>query len=132
VVQVEHTLTEKKIMQSLNFPFVVSMETCFKDNSNVYFVMPFFIGGELFTLIRRAIKLDESHARFYAMQVALALEYLHFLGLVHRDIKPENILIDDRGYLKMVDFGFCKLVHGRTWTHCGTPEYLAPEIILCR
>lgn len=70
--------------------------------------------------------------RFYAAQVALALEYLHHCNLIYRDLKPENILIDANGYLKITDFGFCKMIDGRTWTLCGTPEYLAPEIILSK
>lgn len=74
-------------------------------------------------------KFDEAQAKFYASQVALALEYLHFLELVYRDLKPENIMINQRGYVKITDFGFCKQIEGRTWTLCGTPEYLAPEII---
>ena len=73
-------------------------------------------------------------ATFYAASVAVALEYLHTYHIVYRDLKPENILLDAQGYIKVVDFGFAKTVHPgeRTWTLCGTPEYLAPEIILRR
>ncbi|XP_013200375.1 cAMP-dependent protein kinase catalytic subunit alpha [Amyelois transitella] len=130
--QVDHTLYEKRILEAIRFPFTVSMEFSFKDNSYIYFVMPFVPGGEMFTHLRRMGKFDEPLAKFYASQVVLALEYLHFCHLVYRDLKPENILIDKNGYLKITDFGFCKVLQGRTWTLCGTPEYLAPELILSK
>lgn len=95
-------------------------------------VLPFVNGGEMFTHLRRMGKFDESLARFYAAQVALALEYLHHCSLIYRDLKPENILIQNTGYIMMTDFGFCKMVNGRAWTLCGTPEYLAPEVILSK
>ncbi|EFN60622.1 cAMP-dependent protein kinase catalytic subunit, partial [Camponotus floridanus] len=97
-----------------------------------YMVLPFAQGGEMFTHLRRMGKFDESLAKFYAAQVALALEYLHHCSLIYRDLKPENILIENSGYLRVTDFGFCKMVDGRTWTLCGTPEYLAPEVILSK
>jgi protein kinase A len=74
-------------------------------------------------------KFKEETSRFYASQVVLALEYIHKMDLIYRDLKPENILIDKNGYIKITDFGFCKLIKDRTYTLCGTPEYLAPEII---
>lgn len=130
--QVEHTLYEKRILEAIRFPFTVSMEFSFKDNSFIYFIMPFVQGGEMFTHLRRMTKFDETLSKFYASQVILALEYLHFCNMVYRDLKPENILIDRNGYLKITDFGFCKILQGRTWTLCGTPEYLAPELILSK
>ncbi|KAM3962748.1 cAMP-dependent protein kinase catalytic subunit alpha [Aphomia sociella] len=130
--QVDHTLYEKRILEAIRFPFTVSMELSFKDNSYIYFIMPFVPGGEMFTHLRRMGKFEEPLAKFYASQVILALEYLHYCNLVYRDLKPENILIDKTGYLKITDFGFCKILQGRTWTLCGTPEYLAPELILSK
>ncbi|XP_014299158.1 cAMP-dependent protein kinase catalytic subunit 1-like [Microplitis demolitor] len=130
--QVEHTRNEKRVLQSINYPFVVTLKYFFKDNSYLYMVLPFINGGELFSYLRRKGKFTEKLSKFYAAQVLLTLEYLHYCGLVYRDLKPENILISSDGYLKITDFGFCKLIQARTWTLCGTPEYIAPEIILSK
>ncbi|VUZ52245.1 unnamed protein product [Hymenolepis diminuta] len=130
--QVEHTLNEKKILSCIDFPFIVVLKSYFKDNANLYMALEFINGGELFSLIRREGKFKEDTARFYGAQVVLALEYLHSMDIAYRDLKPENLLIDRYGYLKLTDFGFAKVVKGRTWTLCGTPEYLAPEIILSK
>jgi len=129
--QVEHTLNEKKILQAMNFPTIVSFVYCFKDPSNLYLVLGFENGGELFTYLRKSRRFAEPMAKFYCSQVILAFEYLHSLDIIYRDLKPENMLICANGYTKITDLGFAKRLGSdmRTYTLCGTPEYLAPEVI---
>lgn len=91
--------------------------------------MEFVQGGELFTYLRSVGKFISTQACFYAAQVTMMFEYNHSFNVIYRDLKPENLLIDKDGYLKLTDFGFAKIVQSRTYTLCGTPEYLAPEIL---
>jgi tRNA A-37 threonylcarbamoyl transferase component Bud32 len=130
--QVEHTLNERKILSSIDFPFIVKLAYAFKDASNLYMVLEYVSGGEMFTHLRKTGRYSEENACFYASQIVLTFEYLHYLQIVYRDLKPENVLYDSSGYVKITDFGFAKVIKDRTWTLCGTPEYLAPEIILSR
>ncbi|CAF0790697.1 unnamed protein product [Didymodactylos carnosus] len=130
--QVDHTLSEKRILQALSCPFIVNLICSFKDNSYLYLGLEYAPGGEMFTHLRAVGRYTEDMTKFYASQITLAFEYLHHLGVLYRDLKPENLLFGSDGYLKMTDFGFAKRVKDRTWTLCGTPEYLAPEIILSR
>ncbi|CAF3005190.1 unnamed protein product [Rotaria socialis] len=131
--QEEHVVNEKRILQALNFPFIIRFYFSFKDNANLYIGLELIEGGELFRHLRDSERFEEKKAKFYASQIVLALEYLHLLGIVYRDLKPENLLIDRYGYIKMCDFGFAKKIdRGKAYTLCGTPEFLAPEIILGR
>ena len=129
--QVECTLLEKNILQSLDYPFLVGMVFCFQTEERVYFVLPFIQGGELFQHLRKYKYFPEKNVKFYAAIIGLSLEYLHKKGIVYRDIKPENILLEKDGYLKLIDFGMAKILKEdeKTNSFCGTPEYLAPEII---
>jgi serine/threonine protein kinase len=92
--------------------------------------LEFIPGGELFTILRSQGSFPEEQAKFYSAHIITIFEYLHSKNIIYRDLKPENILINVNGYLKLTDFGFAKVVEGKTYTLCGTPEYLAPEIIL--
>ncbi|KAI8800384.1 camp-dependent protein kinase [Cladochytrium replicatum] len=127
--QVEHINSEKQILGCIRFPFIVNMICTFQDEKNLYIVMEYVPGGELFSHLRRAGRFTNDMTRFYAAEIVLAIEYLHSMDIIYRDLKPENLLLDERGHIKITDFGFAKKVEDRTWTLCGTPEYLAPEII---
>jgi cGMP-dependent protein kinase len=125
-----HVLHEKRILAMMEHPFILHLVATYQDAGELYMLMEVALGGELFSLLAKRSPLSDSHARFYACQVVAIFAYMHALKVVYRDLKPENLLLDNEGYLKMVDFGFAKILQDRTWTLCGTPEYLAPEIIL--
>ncbi|EGF77461.1 hypothetical protein BATDEDRAFT_14121 [Batrachochytrium dendrobatidis JAM81] len=127
--QVEHTINEKTILEKLEFPFLVSLLTTFQDSANLYFILEYIHGGELFSYLRKCVRFPNHVARFYAAEVVLAFEELHSRNIIYRDLKPENLLITAQGHIKITDFGFAKIVPDVTWTLCGTPDYLAPEII---
>jgi serine/threonine protein kinase len=100
------------------------------DQKYLYFVLEFVAGGELFTVLRTQGNFSEDQTKFYGAHIITIFEYLHSKNIIYRDLKPENVLINTNGYLKLADFGFAKIIDGKTYTLCGTPEYLAPEIIL--
>ncbi|CCM02920.1 uncharacterized protein FIBRA_05034 [Fibroporia radiculosa] len=127
--QVEHVNAERYILSRVCHPFVVDLYATFQDSLNIYMLLSYVPGGELFTHLRRARRFTPDVTRFYLATIILALKYLHSFNIIYRDLKPENLLLDSRGYLRLTDFGFAKIVDDRTWTLCGTPEYLAPEII---
>lgn len=143
--QVEHTNDERKMLQKVKHPFLITLWGTFQDSKNLYMVMDFIEGGELFSLLRKSqvwfcptfqvSKANQNQrfpnpvAKFYAAEVTLALDYLHSMNIIYRDLKPENLLLDRHGHLKITDFGFAKEVPDITWTLCGTPDYLAPEVV---
>ena len=127
--QVDHILTEAAILSDVSFPFIVKLYRRYMDDSKLYFLLEFVPGGELFTHHRKAGKFPNDVSKFYSAEVLLTFEYLHSKDIIYRDLKPENILLDVQGHIKVVDFGFAKKVPEKTHTLCGTPEYLAPEII---
>ncbi|XP_029921117.1 cGMP-dependent protein kinase 1-like isoform X4 [Myripristis murdjan] len=127
-----HILSERRIMMEAHSPFTVRLYRTFRDSKYLYMLLEACLGGELWTLLRDRGSFDDSTTRFYTGCVIEALAFLQCRGIVYRDLKPENIILDQRGYAKLVDFGFAKKVGlgKKTWTFCGTPEYVAPEIIL--
>ena len=129
--QYEHTLAERRIMGECEHPFLVCLRFAFQSQTKLYLISDFFNGGELFFYLSNG-RFSENRARFYAAEIALGLHYLHSKGIVYRDLKPENLLLDADGHIKITDFGLSKQnVEGdELHSLCGTPEYLAPEIIL--
>uniref|UniRef100_A0A668T5I6 cGMP-dependent protein kinase n=1 Tax=Oreochromis aureus TaxID=47969 RepID=A0A668T5I6_OREAU len=130
--QQEHIRSEKLIMQEAHSDFIVRLYRTFKDSKYLYMLMEACLGGELWTILRDRGSFEDSTTRFYTACVVEAFAYLHSKGIIYRDLKPENLILDHRGYAKLVDFGFAKKIGfgKKTWTFCGTPEYVAPEIIL--
>ncbi len=130
--QVNHTMTERSLLEKLNHPFIVKLFYAFQDETKLYFITEFMQGGELFFHLRRNSQYKEKSVKFYMSEILLAIDYMHKNNFIYRDLKPENILIDKLGHIKLTDFGLSKLLDEeaqKTYTLCGTPEYLAPEII---
>jgi protein kinase A len=130
--QVEACIQEKATMQNLSHSFLITLYKTFQDEKFVYMLLDFAQGGELFSLMHEedASKLSDYQAKFYAICLADALAYMHRNKYVYRDMKPENVMLDSQGYAKLIDFGFCKLLlDEKTFTMCGTPGYLPPEVV---
>ncbi|KAK2753396.1 hypothetical protein FQN55_003525 [Onygenales sp. PD_40] len=131
--EVAHTLAERSVLSQINNPFIVPLKFSFQSPEKLYLVLAFVNGGELFHHLQQEQRFDINRARFYTAELLCALECLHGFKVIYRDLKPENILLDYSGHIALCDFGLCKLDmkdEDRTNTFCGTPEYLAPELLL--
>lgn len=133
--ELESTRSEKRVFQAINrgrHPFLVNLHSCFQTETRVYFVMEYISGGDLMLHIQRE-QFSEKRAKFYACEVLSALEFLHTNDIIYRDLKLDNILLTMEGHIKIADYGLCKEkmnFEARTNTFCGTPEFMAPEILL--
>ena len=130
-----HTKTERDLMVKINSPFIVNIKTAFQDEANLYLVSEFMQGGDMFFHMHdgQIVIFNNEKTRFYIMELVLALESLHKNNMVYRDLKPENILLDSKGHVKLTDFGLSKILEDekdKAFTLCGTPQYLAPEVLL--
>ncbi|KAJ8326366.1 hypothetical protein BDV3_005907 [Batrachochytrium dendrobatidis] len=131
--EVSHTLAERNVLTKLQHPFIVPLKYSFQSSEKLYLVLAFVNGGELFHHLQQEGKFSEDRAKFYTAELLCALECLHGLNIIYRDLKPENILLDYSGHISLCDFGLCKLnmkEGNKTNTFCGTPEYLAPEVLI--
>ncbi|XP_010180543.1 PREDICTED: cAMP-dependent protein kinase catalytic subunit PRKX [Mesitornis unicolor] len=127
--QEQHVHNEKSVLKEVNHPFLIRLFWTNHDERFLYMLMEYVPGGELFSYLRNMGRFNNSTGLFYSAEIICAIEYLHSKEIVYRDLKPENILLDKEGHIKLTDFGFAKKLVDRTWTLCGTPEYLAPEVI---
>lgn len=153
--QVEHTKTERSVLGYVHHPFIVGLSMAFQTADKLFFVLDYCGGGELFFHLGKVGRFAEDRAKYYAAQIVLALEYVHKLGVIYRyvasmflidstyqsclissrrDLKPENVLLDQLGNVRLTDFGLSKegVSDHSTGANsfCGTPEYIAPEVLL--
>uniref|UniRef100_A0A4W3JWC9 non-specific serine/threonine protein kinase n=1 Tax=Callorhinchus milii TaxID=7868 RepID=A0A4W3JWC9_CALMI len=130
--EVAHTLTESRVLKNTRHPFLTSLKYSFQTKDRLCFVMEYVNGGELFFHLSRERVFSEDRTRFYGAEIVSALDYLHSEKIVYRDLKLENLMLDKDGHIKITDFGLCKegITDAATMkTFCGTPEYLAPEVL---
>ena len=125
-----HIINEKTVLNEIDHKFIIKLIKTFKDDKSIHFLMTFVNGIEMFELIRQVDLLENSECQFYIASLILCLEHLHGKNVVYRDLKPENIMVDEHGYINLIDMGTAKKLNkNRTFTIIGTPHYMAPEII---
>jgi len=127
-------MREKNIMAMIDHPFVMKLLNAFQDERNLYMITKIYFGGELWHLMRETkhTGMSERRCKFYTGCILEGLSYMHKKKICYRDLKPENVLLDEEGYCVLIDLGFAKVVTSKTYTLCGTPLYIAPEVVLQR
>ena len=131
--QTKHTKEERKIMEKIDYPFISKLYYAFQTKKSLFMITEFMAGGEMFHHLHECGHFDENRARFYIAELVLAIDHLHKNNILYRDLKPENILLDEIGHIKLTDFGLSKIMNDiekdKTYTVCGTPIYVAPEVL---
>jgi serine/threonine protein kinase len=128
-----HTKSERDLMVKVHCPFIVNIKSAFQDQKYLYIISDFMQGGDLYYHLHEKGVLNFEEAQFYISEIVLALEYLHKNNMIYRDLKPENILLDNKGHIKLTDFGLSKMLNSsneRSFTICGTIQYIAPEMFI--
>ena len=131
--QTKHTKEERKILETIDYPFISKLYYAFQTKKSLYMITEFMAGGEMFHHLHDCGHFDENRTRFYIAELVLAIDHLHKHNILYRDLKPENILLDEIGHIKLTDFGLSKIMNNiekdKTYTICGTPIYVAPEVL---
>ena len=130
--KIEYVMRERNILTDIRNPYIVLLLGTFQDNENLYMVEEFLQGGDMYRLLKEIKFLTIELARFYVMEIICAIIHLHLRGIIYRGLKPENVAIDKQGHIRLIDFGMAKRLRDgeKTFTLSGTPDYLAPEVIL--
>ena len=132
--QTKHTKEERKIMEKIDYPFISKLYYAFQTKKSLFMITEFMAGGEMFHHLHECGHFDENRTRFYIAELVLAIDHLHKNNILYRDLKPENILLDEIGHIKLTDFGLSKIMNDiekdKTYTVCGTPIYVAPEVLM--
>ena len=131
--QTKHTKEERKILEKIDYPFISKLYYAFQNDKNLYMITEYMPGGEMFYHLHLNDHFNEKRAKFYIAEIILAIDHLHKNNILYRDLKPENILLDELGHIKLTDFGLSKIMNNiekdKTYTVCGTPIYVAPEVL---
>ena len=131
--QKTHTVTERRVLENASCPFIVKLFWAFQTPAKLYMILEYMPGGELYFHLSKEGTFSEIRAKFYCGEILIALNHLHVNGIIYRDLKPENILLDKDGHIRITDFGLSKngidANNPKAYTFCGTPEYLAPEVL---
>ena len=131
--QTKHTKEERKILEKIDYPFIAKLYYAFQNDKKLFMITEYMPGGEMFYHLHLNDHFSEYRAKFYIAELVLAIDHLHKNNILYRDLKPENILLDDLGHIKLTDFGLSKIMNNiekeKTYTVCGTPIYVAPEVL---
>ena len=131
--QTKHTKEERKILEKIDYPFISKLYYAFQNDKKLFMITEYMPGGEMFFHLHNNDHFSEYKSKFYIAEITLAIDHLHKNNILYRDLKPENILLDELGHIKLTDFGLSKIMNNiekdKTYTICGTPIYVAPEVL---
>lgn len=129
---IDHVLAEKNVLNLVEHPFILRLFSSFHDEQSIHLLTEYVNGSDLSVMLEQTGRFGDDQARLCTLEVALGIGYLHSMNILHRDLKPDNLMVDDAGHIKIVDFGFARIVEGTARTVCGNPNYMAPELVQSR